>query len=87
MIMSTRIIAICVCFVSLDEKAFSFSASSYSVVKSAKMLTVDVQLSQKIPRFVYMTHFSLSVCFDSLNSRSHFCRNLSIISKVIGLNF
>ena len=83
MIMSTRIIAICVYFVSLDEKAFSFSAASYSVVKSAKMLTVDVQLSQKIPRFVYMTHFSLSVCFDS---RLYFCRNLSITSKVIGLN-
>lgn len=57
MIMSTRIIAVCVCFVSVDEKAFSFSAASYSVVKSAKMLTVDVQLSQKIPRFVYNDTF------------------------------
>ena len=84
--MSTRIIAVCVCFVSVDEKAFSFSAASYSVVKSAKMLSVDVQLSQKIPRFVYITHFSLSVCFDSLNSRLHFCRNVTWL-LVIGLNF
>ncbi|KAL9986334.1 hypothetical protein ACROYT_G000471 [Oculina patagonica] len=33
-----------------DEKAFSFSAASYSVVKSAKKLTIEVQLNQRIPR-------------------------------------
>ncbi|XP_020621334.1 sodium/calcium exchanger 2-like [Orbicella faveolata] len=33
-----------------DDKAFSFSAASYSVVKSAKKLTVEVQLNQRISR-------------------------------------
>lgn len=33
-----------------DENVFSFSAASYSVVKSAKQLTVEVKLSQKKPR-------------------------------------
>lgn len=35
-----------------DEKTFSFSAGSYSVVKSEKNLTVEVQLKQRIARFV-----------------------------------
>ena len=39
-------------FLSIDDKAFSFSAASYSVVKSAKMLTIEVQLNQRISRFV-----------------------------------
>lgn len=38
-------------FTPTDEKCFSFSASSYSVVKSAKKLTLEVQLSQRMPRF------------------------------------
>ncbi|RMX37255.1 hypothetical protein pdam_00011391, partial [Pocillopora damicornis] len=33
-----------------DEKTFSFSSASYSVVKSAKKLTIEVQLSQRIAR-------------------------------------
>ena len=39
-------------FLSTDDKAFSFSAASYSVVKSAKKLTVEVQLNHRISRFV-----------------------------------
>ncbi|XP_068693651.1 sodium/calcium exchanger 2-like isoform X2 [Montipora foliosa] len=33
-----------------DEQSFSFSARSYSVVKSNKMLTVEVQLNQRMSR-------------------------------------
>lgn len=33
-----------------DEKTFSFSSASYSVVKSAKKLTIEVQLNQRIAR-------------------------------------
>lgn len=44
-----------------DEKCFSFSASSYSVVKSAKKLTVEVQLSQRMPRSPAVSRKKLSL--------------------------
>lgn len=50
-----------------DEKTFSFSAGSYSVVKSEKKLTVEVQLKQRIAR---SSSISLSPC-DQVTPCNH----------------
>ena len=53
-------------FLLSDEKTFSFSSASYSVVKSAKKLTIEVQLSQRIARFVqYPNQWELLVYVSS----------------------
>ena len=53
-------------FLLSDEKTFSFSSASYSVVKSAKKLTIEVQLSQRIARFVqYPNQWELLVYLSS----------------------
>ncbi|KAJ7384559.1 hypothetical protein OS493_021190 [Desmophyllum pertusum] len=44
-----------------DEKTFSFSAASYSVVKSAKKLTVEVQLNQRMIRSPCVPRKSIKV--------------------------
>ena len=53
-------------FLLSDEKTFSFSSASYSVVKSAKKLTIEVQLNQRIARFVqYPNQWELLVYVSS----------------------